>query len=310
MNTLLTVSLVIFKIFMNYLLSLIIFIPLSTLAELIPIDDSGLSNVDGQNGPAIGFIWDDVYATGENIKLTLDFDSGIPLVFTDFYWVGHDSARKGDTVYGGNVGSYDDPFFLNIQEESITLTDGENLSRTTLVTAFPEGTYKGSDLDAGKMDLGALMTLEHASGNTDETWLLFNGMHLDGTYLKSWAPEGGGLAMSGELNFHADELTFQTATVNAAPSNNSNTAWQITGFDLYLPIGQTLYQPATLTISEEQQVIFEIAAVNSNTAAAFYAAPTGSVRAENISLNDWNAGTSYIEGIQLQHLKVQTHDLN
>ncbi len=295
---------------MNYMLLLMIFTSISTFAELTPIDDAALSNVDGQNGAAIGFVWDDVYATGEDIKLTLDFDSGIPLVFTDFYWVGHDSARKGNDVYGGNVGSYDDPFFLNIQEEQITLTDGEVMTSTTLVTAFPEGSYKGSNLDAGKMDLGALMTLEHASGNTDETWLLFNGMHLDGTYLKSWAPDGGGLAMSGELNFHADELIFQTATVNAAPSNNLNTAWRIAEFDLYLPIGQSLYQPASLTISEEQQIIFEIAAVNSNTAAAFYAAPTGSVRAENISLNDWNAGASYIEGIQLQHLRVQTHDLN
>jgi len=309
MNTPLTASPVISEVFMHYFL-LFFIISASASAELTPINDSNLSNVNGQNGAAIGFVWDNVYATGEDIKLTLDFDSGIPLVFTDFYWVGHDSARKGDGVYGGNVGSYDDPFFLNIQEENITLTDGETITGTTLVTAFPEGSYKGSNLDAGKMDLGALMTLEHASGNTDETWLLFNGMHLDGTYLKSWAPDGGGLAMSGEINFHADELIFQTATIAGAPSNNPNSAWQISEFDLYLPIGHSLYQPATLTISEEQQVIFEIAAVNSNTAAEFYAAPTGSFRADNITLNDWNAGASYIEGIQLQHLKVQTHDLN
>jgi hydroxyacyl-ACP dehydratase HTD2-like protein with hotdog domain len=116
--------------------------------------------------------------------------------------------------------------------------------------------------------------------------------------------------MSGEINFHADELIFQTATVNNAPSNNLDNAWRITGFDLYLPIGHSLYQPATLSISEDQQVVFEIAAVTSNTAAEFYAAPTGSIRADNITINDWNAGASYIEGIQLQHLKVQTHDLN
>ena len=295
---------------MNFSLLLILFFSMAASAELTPIPDSDLSHVDGQNGAAIGFIWDDVYATGEDTTLTLDFDSGIPLVFTDFYWVGHDSARKGDGVYGGNVGSYDDPFFLNTQEETVTLVDGQIMTGTTLVTAFPAGSYKGSNPDAGKMDLGALMTLQHASGNTDETWLLFNGMYLDGTYLKSWAPDGGGLAMSGEINFHADELTFQTATINGAPSNDANTAWALTGFDLYLPIGNSLYQPASLTISEEQQIVFEIAAVNSNTAAKFYTEPTGSVRAENITLNDWNAGASYIEGIQLQHLKVKTHDLN
>lgn len=302
--------LVISEVLMNYIFLCFIFISTAAIAELTPINDSELSSVDGQNGAAIGFIWDNVYAIGENAKLTLDFDSGIPLVFTDFYWVGHDSDRKGDAVYGANVGSYDDPYFLNIQEESVTLTDGETITGTTLVSAFPEGSYKGDNPDAGKMDLGALMTLEHASGNTDETWLLFNGMHLDGTYLKFWSPEGGGLNMSGEINFHADELIFQTATVNNAPSNDPNSSWKISGFDLYLPIGQALYQPASLTISENQQVVFEIAAVNSNTAAAFYAAPTGSVTAENITINDWNAGASYIEGIQLQHLRVQTHDLN
>jgi hypothetical protein len=295
---------------MNHSLLLALFFSIAASAELAPLMDSDLSQIDGQNGAAIGFIWDNVYAIGEDTTLTLDFDSGIPLVFTDFYWVGHDSARKGDTVYGGNIGSHEDPFFLNIQDESVTLVDGDILSGTILVAAFPEGTYKGSNPDAGKMDLGTLMTLEHASGNIDETWLLFNGMSLDGTYLKSWAPDGGGLKMSGEINFHADELTFQTATINGSPSSDPNTAWGLTGFDLYLPLGHSIYQPVSLTISEEQQVVFEISAVNSNTAAKFYAAPTGSMTAENITLNDWNAGKSYIEGIQLQHLKVQTHDLN
>lgn len=295
---------------MHYIFIFLLFSYQSVFAELTPINDAELSNMEGQNGAAIGFIWDNVYATGEDVKLTLDFDSGIPLVFTDFYWVGHDSARKGDSVYGGNVGSYDDPYFLNIQEEVVTLGDGQTLTGTTLVTAFPEGSYKGDNPDAGKMDLGALMTLKHASGNTDETWLLFNGMFLDGTYLKFWAPENGGLAISGEIKFHADELIFQTATVNDAPSTNPNSAWKISGFDLYLPIGHSLYQPAQLSISADQQIVFEIAAVNNNTKAAFYAAPTGSLTANNITLNDWNAGKSYIEGIQLQHLRVQTHDLN
>lgn len=295
---------------MNKYILLISLISASVFADLKPIGDSDLSTVDGQSGAAIGFILDDVFAVGEDVELTLGFDSGIPLVFSDFYWVGHDSDRQGDDVYGGSVGSYDDPYFLNIQEESVTLVDGEIITGTTLVVAFPEGSYKGSNPDAGKMDLGALMTLEHASGNKDETWLVFNGMYLDGTYSKIWAPSGGGLAISGEINIHADELIFQTATVNGAPSSNLNSAWKITDFDLYLPLGHSLFQPANLSISEDQHLIFEITAVNTNTAAAFYAAPTGSLRADNVTINDWNAGASYIEGIQLQHLKVQTHDLN
>jgi hypothetical protein len=91
-----------------------------------------------------------------------------PLIFTDFYWVINDSARKGDTVYGAHIGSYEDPFFLNIQDESVTLVDGDILSGTILVTPFPEGAYKGSNPDAEKMALGTLMTLEHASGNSLE----------------------------------------------------------------------------------------------------------------------------------------------
>lgn len=281
-------------------------------AELTPIDDHSLSQVDGQNGSSIGFIWDDVYATGEDAKLTLDFDSGIPLVFTNFYWVGHDSARKGDNVYGADVGSYDDPYFINTQDETVTLKDGSTISGTTLVAAFPEGDYKteAGNPDAGKMDLGALMTLEHASGNVDETWLIFNGMDLDGTYFKYWAPEEGGLNMSGEINFSADELIFQTSTVNGEPSSDLSTAWKISNFDLYLPIGHSLYQPVTLTADEDQHLVFEIAAVTPNTAEQFYNAPTGNLSADNITINDWNSGKSYIQGIQIQHLKVQTHDLN
>jgi hypothetical protein len=56
--------------------------------------------------------------------------------------------RYDDAVYGSNIGSYEDPFFLNIQDENITLVDGDILSGTILVTVFSEGTYKGSNSDA------------------------------------------------------------------------------------------------------------------------------------------------------------------
>ena len=281
----------------------------SANAELQSLDDNTLSNVHGQNGNAIGYVLDDIYITGEDAKLTLDFDSGIPLVFTNFYWIGHDSAINGDDVYGADVGSYDDAFFVNTQEETVTLENGETIAATTLVAAFPEGDYKAGDPDSGKMDLGALMTLEHASGNVDETWLIFNGMDLDGTYLKYWAPDGGGLALSGEINFSADDLIFQTSSINGLPSDNLDTAWKITDFDLYLPVGQSLYQPATLNINEDQHLVFEIAAINQNNAAQFYDAPTGNLTAGNVTLNDWNSGRSYIEGLQIQHLKIETHNL-
>lgn len=282
----------------------------SAYAELQSLDDHTLSNVHGQSGNAIGYVLDDVYITGEDAELTLDFDSGIPLVFSNLYWVGHDSAISGDGVYGADVGSSDDAFFINTQEESITLENGETIEATTLVAAFPEGDYKAGNPDSGKMDLGALMTLEHTSGNVDETWLIFNGMDLDGTYLKYWAPEGGGLALSGEINFSADELVFQTSSVDGLPSDSLDTAWKISDFDLYLPIGHSLYQPATLEINDEQHLIFEIAAIDENSAEQFYDAPTGNLTADNITLNNWDAGSSYIEGIQIQHLKVETHNLD
>lgn len=278
-------------------------------AELQSLDDSSLSDVHGQNGSAIGYILDDVYITGKNAELTLDFDSGIPLVFTNFYWVGHNSPISGEGVYGADVGSYEDSFFINTQEEIITLENGETIGATTLVAAFPEGNYKAGDPDSGKMDLGALMTLEHASGNIDETWLIFNGMDLDGTYLKYWAPEGGGLAVSGEINFSADDLIFQTASVNGQPSNDLTTAWNIADFELYLPIGHSLYQPATLKVNEEQHLVFEIEAITENSSAQFYSEPTGYLNAGNITLNNWDSGTSYIEGLQIQHLKIETHNL-
>lgn len=297
---------------MRHLIAIVLLTSTSAYAELTPMDDASLSAIEGQNGNAIGLVWDDVYVTGKDAKLTLDFDSDIPLVFSDFYWIGHDSDRSGDNVYGGNVGSYNDPYFFNVQDDSVTLKDGTTLQNSTLIAAFPEGDYKteAGNPDAGKMDLGMLMTLEHASGNTDETWLLFNGMDLDSTYLKLWAPDGGGLAMSGELNFHADELIFQTASVNGAPSDNLNTAWRINDFDLYVPLGNSLYQPVTLEADEDQQIVFEIAAINTNTAEQFYTEPTGHLTAGNIQINDWDSGRSYIDGIQIQHLRVQTHDLS
>jgi hypothetical protein len=63
---------------MHYPLLLILLSSISVSAELTPIDDSDLSKVDGQNGAAIGFVWDDVYATGEDVKLILDFTQVSP----------------------------------------------------------------------------------------------------------------------------------------------------------------------------------------------------------------------------------------
>lgn len=298
----------------NHLCWLLSLLALNAQAELTSLDDDMLAGVDGGNS-VIAAVFDDVYIQSDDAELVLDFDSGIPLRFNNFYWLGHDAKPQSDELYGATIGSAQDPFFIAIQQESVTLED-EQLDGTAVVIAMPEGDYKQhlNDPNAGRMDLGVLMTLEHQSGNTDETWLLFNGMDLDGSYIKFWAPDNGGLAASGELNFHADELIFQTGSVlidgAQQPSDDLSSAWKISQFDAYVPLGNTLYQPLTLNTDEDQQLVLEIAAIDANSAERFYSEPLGHISADNITINDWDAGSSYIEGIQVQHMRVQTHDLN
>lgn len=294
-------------------LYLFIFFTAQSFAQLMEIADDSLSNIDGQADSAVAWILDDVYATGQDVELKLDFDSGVPLLFTKFYWVGHDSVRSGADIYGVDLGSYQDPLFINLQDEQTILENGDQLAAATLVVAFPEGDYKqqGNNSDLGKSDIGTLMTLEHASGTKVDTWLLFNGIDFDNTYLKFWGDiDNGGLAISGELNLHADEIMFQTKSNGNQPSEDLSSAWRIENLDISLALGHSLYQPITLEVNDDQHLVIELAAIDNNTATQFYNETTGNISASNITINDWDTGSASIGGVQLQHLRIETHDLN
>lgn len=81
----------------NHLCWLLSLLALNAQAELTSLDDDMLAGVDGGNS-VIAAVFDDVYIQSDDAELVLDFDSGIPLRFNNFYWLGHDAKPQSDEL--------------------------------------------------------------------------------------------------------------------------------------------------------------------------------------------------------------------
>ena len=285
----------------------------SVLADLIPLSDDALFQVNGQGNSALSYTVEDYSAVSEDFQLELGFDSGIPTDFAKFSLVGAGSTGYFSNTNGFTIGNANDPFTLTIQNESFTGRDNVTEQATSLVYAFPTGDYV-DELAPGvdsKFNLTTLMSLTHDSGNELHTWMSLQGVSLDNSYFKFWVDPEDGLSVSGYINLHTD--TFIADAQNSAtpqPGNDPGNQWVVDNLNLSLPLGNTLYQPLNIDVDEEHNLIVELRAINLNTAQHFYeTAPKGNLYVDNITMNGYESGAIEIEGIQLQYLRVETHDL-
>lgn len=298
------------RIFFAYITLLV---SVASFADLKPLSDRDLHSVNGQGTSALSYTLEDYSAISEDFSLELGFDSGIPTSFSKLSLVGAGSSGYFDNTNPFTIGSYNDPFTISIQEENFVDYYDNTLQATSIVYAFPRGQYiddLASDIDS-KFNLTTLMSLTHDSGNELHTWMSLQGVSLDDTYFKTWVDPNNGLSLSGQLNLQVDQfIADANDTMSAQPSSDENGQWVVDNLKLELPLGNTLYQPLNVDVDEDLNLILELKAIDLASARAFYdTASKGNLYVDNITMNGYESGAIEIEGIQLQYLKVETHDL-
>lgn len=291
-----------------------VFIPAFSHAELKPLSDQAMVDVHAQGSSLLSYRAQNVSAVSDDFYLELGFDSGIPTEFRRLSLVGAGSSDPFHNIQGFTLGSSEDPFTIVSQQDSFTDYFSQTSETSSLVLAFPRGRYVnelGSGIDT-RFNLTTLMSLEHLSGNELHTWLSFQGVSLDDTYIKAWVDQEKGLSLSGLLNLSANRFVIDADNeITAAPGENPDDQWILRDLDLSLPLGNTLYQPLNLEVTEDLYLLIELEAINLASAQEFDSkAPAGHLRASGLSLNGYELGGIEIEGIRLQHLRIETHDLD
>ncbi|WP_420589308.1 hypothetical protein [Bacterioplanoides sp.] len=283
------------------------------VADMQALSDQDLVEVHAQGKSLISFTATDVSAVSDDFYLELGFDSGVPTQFRKLSLVGSGSDSPFDNTEGFYLGSDQDPFTIASQDEQFTDYFNQTQETRSLVIAFPRGRYLDDlpDGASGRFNLTTLMSLEHSSGNELHTWLSLQGASLDDTYVKFWVDADTGLNLSGQVNLTAERFILDADNqITAAPGDNPDDQWIVENPDISLALGNTLYQPLTLKIKEDTNVVLELKAINLASAQEFDNHSSSShIRADNISLNGYDLGGVEIEGLKLQYLRVETHDL-
>lgn len=291
---------------------LIFILPISSKAELSPLSDEALHQINGQSSSVLSFTLNNYSAVSEDFNLELGFDSGIPTEFNKLSLVGASSNDYFNSTKGFTIGNQNDPFTLALQEEIFTDRFNNTLQANSLVYAFPRGEYKnelGSDIDS-TFNLTTLMSLTHLSGNELHTWLSLKGVSLDNSYTKFWVDPTNGLSISGLIDLHVEQFIADANNIKTSePGNDPSNQWIVDTLDIELPLGNTLYQPLNIDIDSNLNLIIELKAIDLASAEAFYNSNKGNLYVNNITMNGYESGAIEIEGIQLQYLKVTTHDL-
>lgn len=293
----------------------IVIMPLfsNSWAELTPLSDQLLHQVNGQGSSFISYTLDNYSVTSEDFDLELNFDADIPIHFSKFSLVGASSVGYFNNTQGVSLGNHNDPFTLSLQDESFTDANNATTTATSLVAAFPRGYYVDElpdDIDS-KFNLTTRASLTHQSGNELHTWLSLKGISLDDSYLKIWADPNNGLSMSGKVKLYVDQVvTDINPLVTPKPGNDVSKQLQVDKLDVSLPLGNTLYQPITIDIDENLNFITKLKAIDLASAPTFYdSAVKGNLSVDNITMNGYESGAIEIEGIQLHYLRIETHDL-
>lgn len=294
------------------ILPFILLLFLSSHAELQPLNDESLNQINGQSGRVLSYIVNNYSVVSEDFHLELGFDSGIPTEFNKLSLVGTSSNDYFNTTTGFTLGNQNDPFTLALQNEVFTDRFNNTSQATSVVYAFPRGQYRNElshDIDSS-FNLTTLMSLTHLSGNELHTWLSIKGINLDNSYTKFWVDPELGLSASGLIHLSADQFVVDANNVRTdEPGNNPNNQWILDHLEIGLPLGNTLYQPINIDIDKDLNLVLELKAINLASAESFYAADKGNLYVENITMNGYQSGAIEIEGIQLQYLRIETHDL-
>ncbi len=191
--------------------------------------------------------------------------------------------------------------------------------------------YKGERFDAGMM-----LNVKVGNKNAHDLNIHAKSAVIDGSYLRLWADEdmdgGSGTQLVAEyrLNFYTPELSINSCD---ASGQNCGSTIYMKNFELELALGNAL-QPMYLDVNGSGNFVFRVKSIAKalpvNTISAdglsssdgnktwnalneYYTDPNGvyksNLRIGELSVGSQSFGSSRIEGMLIQYLNIESHDI-
>lgn len=312
-----------------------------SIADLAPLAEEEMALVQGQG---VGVVFEDfVFSHGDNgadnlfkitgIKSTEGED--VQITVSQLYISG-DASNYGTNLNPVNLGRLTNPY-------TIDLLDGNTIGiEDKAVLQFAAPTKDGSS-DCGvlvatgcssrasleRFDTG--LNLGVKVGNKAAHNLNVNAKSavVDGSYLRLWADDdmggAGGTQLVAEyrLNFYTPELSISTCDSGGA---NCGSTIFMRNFELELAMGNSL-QPMYLDVNGSGNFVFEVKNIRDaitgsvssdgksgggyNEFLNYYTNPDfrSNLRIGELSVSGQNFGSAKIEGMLIQYLRIESHDL-
>lgn len=287
-------------------------LPLWVHAELNILDDNELAAVDGEG---VNFVLEDYVYDASEAAVTIKEISGTEKIeIEDLYVMGAGSNQGADKT-PITLGLLENPFNLNI-------TDIQGGSNSGLVFSFP------GDQDRQGADLGIRTRFKVVgnsrvpNGSLDVLNVSATDASLHGSNFRLW---GDGTETLGDMRIRLriDEIIIRSASCSGLSTNCSADStlvkpYSISGIGTDLQLGFGDVFPVNFSVTTNGHFRIKATGLNSSNYQAYYDSSVAKsfIYIDNITLQatsrfptSVNLGQSYISGIRLQYLDVQSHDL-
>lgn len=317
-----------FIVNLNHFILLMSIGPLS-FAELVSLGDDDLGGVDGAG---IGLVLEDfVFNAGESVNgggtfeisgLQTSNNEAVTIGISQFYIAGSGSNRGVNVIDNPvNIGRLNNPFNLELRDGNdvdVGVTD-----KAVFEFAAP-AIVNGSRLSE-RPDMGIRFDLDIAGTRYQSLQSHIESLSIDGSYIRLW---GGNGHMEGEfaLNIYTPRIEFFACD---ATGINCGRAVNFQDVSIELELGQGEYQPVTFEVDDTGNFVFEVGTLEgkcsslngtggcnsgANTGytelAEYYnTGPKSNTYIGNVIVGGQNFGSTTISNLQIQYLKVTSHDL-
>jgi hypothetical protein len=322
----------------KFILSLNLFIFFMSIgslsfAELVSLDDEDLGGVDGAG---IGIVLEDfVYEAGSQTTGGATFElSGletstggpVEISISQFYIAGAGSdidpitkeVRKGINVINNpvNIGRLSNPF-------NFELRDGNDADIGVANKAVLEFTAPKKGALASRAgerpDLGIRFDLEIDGAREQSLENHIESLSVDGSYIRLWG-DGGKTKANLAINVSTPKMTFFACD---SGGSNCGESVEFSGLSIEAELGYGDKQPVTFEVDSGGNFVFEVGSIKSLCGSIgstggctspslvdFYAnGPEANVHIGNVNVGGEDFGSSTISNLQIQYLRVQSHDL-
>lgn len=301
--------------------------PLS-FAELVSLGDDDLGGIDGAG---IGLVLEDfVFNAGESVNgggtfeisgLQTSNNEAVTLGISQFYIAGSGSSRGTNVIDNPvNIGRLNNPFNLELRDgNAVGVTD-----KAVFEFAAPT-IVNGSRLLSERPDMGIRFDLDIAGTRYQSLQNHIESLSIDGSYIRLW---GGNGHMEGEiaLNIYTPKIEFFACDASGI---NCGKTVNFQDVSIELELGQGEYQPVTFEVDDTGNFVFEVGTLegkcsslngtggcNSGAStgytelAEYYnTGPKSNTYIGNVIVGDQDFGSTTISNLQIQYLKVTSHDL-